>query len=461
MNAVESKITGNKLPLREVLGYIFGRSFFSTINNTVIPVYLLYFFTNVFGLNIAVAGALMATIKIVEAVAQILTSYIIDHTHTKWGQAKPYILAAGVPVGVLTFLLFSVPNLQADQKVLYAYVVYIGYAIAAALYGSANALMVVRMTRDDQERNKTASLYGIIFGIASFVVTVWFMPIVAFLGGGEVTVGFSIFSGILGAFIAIGSILTFFMAKERVKIEPHKINFIEEMKVLAKNKWGLFFILNSVLYSTAINVVAAVSVYAVYYLIADPSKIMIIYAAVLIAYPIMSALYIPILKKISKIQLMLILSIFSLIAVSFRYMLPTNVILCIVGAFAMACMDNTFMVQGNIMVTETIDEIELKYNRRNDAFTFSLNGLFGRLAYAALLVVSTNHLQSAGFDANAATQSATAFEAIRLWFNVPLIITSVTTVIGMFIMRKFAKGYPVIHTQLEQKRLKEQAELNG
>lgn len=459
MNASESKRMSNKLSVNEILSYIFGRSFFSTINNTVIPVYLLYFFTNVFGLSIAVAGGLMATIKIVEAVAQILTSYIMDHTHTKSGQAKPYILAAGVPVGILTFLLFTAPNFQADQKIIYAYVVYIAYAISAAFYGGANALMIVRMTVDTQERNKTASSYGIVFGIASFVVTVWFMPIVAFFGGGNVSLGFSVFSGLLGAFIAVGSILTFVMAKERVRIEPHKINFVEEAKILVKNKWGLFLILNSVLYSTAVNVVASVSVYAVIYLIGDPSKIMIIYAAVLIAYPLISALYVPILKKISKIQLTFILSVFSLIGVSLRYVMPTSVILCIVGAFAMACMDNTFMVQGNIMVTETIDEIELKYNRRNDAFTFSLNGLFGRLAFAALLVICTTHLQNAGFDSNAATQSSTAFEAIRLWFNIPLIITSVTTAIGMFIMRKFTKGYPEIQAQLALKKEKEQAEL--
>jgi glycoside/pentoside/hexuronide:cation symporter, GPH family len=86
MKASDSKPARNKLSLRETLGYIFGRSFFSTINNTVIPVYLLYFFTSVFGLNIAVAGALMATIKVIEAIAQILTSYMIDHTHTKWGR---------------------------------------------------------------------------------------------------------------------------------------------------------------------------------------------------------------------------------------------------------------------------------------------------------------------------------------------------------------------------------------
>ena len=35
--------------------------------------------------------------------------YISDHTRTKWGRRRPYMLAGAVPLGLATWLLYSIP----------------------------------------------------------------------------------------------------------------------------------------------------------------------------------------------------------------------------------------------------------------------------------------------------------------------------------------------------------------
>ena len=51
--------------------------------------------------------------------------YIVDHTHSKWGKARPWIARLCVPLAVCTVLMFSVPaSLEGKAQIAYMFLTY-------------------------------------------------------------------------------------------------------------------------------------------------------------------------------------------------------------------------------------------------------------------------------------------------------------------------------------------------
>ncbi|WP_186825966.1 MFS transporter, partial [Lentilactobacillus rapi] len=92
-----------KLPLLEKISYSFtdmaGNLLYVTISS-----YILYFYTDVFGISVAGAGLILLVARFFDAVSAPVWGSIVDHTHTKWGQSRPYFLWLAIPFAVATFL---------------------------------------------------------------------------------------------------------------------------------------------------------------------------------------------------------------------------------------------------------------------------------------------------------------------------------------------------------------------
>lgn len=52
--------------------------------------YVSYFAINVLGMSSLLVGNILLTSKIFDGVTDILGGFLIDHTHTRWGKARPY-----------------------------------------------------------------------------------------------------------------------------------------------------------------------------------------------------------------------------------------------------------------------------------------------------------------------------------------------------------------------------------
>ncbi|MGA0199525.1 MAG: MFS transporter, partial [Prochlorotrichaceae cyanobacterium] len=72
---------------------------------------LLYFFTNVAGLNPALAGYVLLTGKIWDAINDPLMGVLSDRTrNARWGRRYPWMLWGAIPLGVSFFLLWVIPT---------------------------------------------------------------------------------------------------------------------------------------------------------------------------------------------------------------------------------------------------------------------------------------------------------------------------------------------------------------
>ena len=122
--------------------------------------YLLFFYTDVFGLSPSKAGLVFLLAKAWDAITDPFMGYIADNTSTRWGKFRPYILFGSIPALLAIILCFTTPDLSSTGKFYWALFTYISfttlYTIMAIPFGS----MTAAMTQDMKERTSLASFRG-------------------------------------------------------------------------------------------------------------------------------------------------------------------------------------------------------------------------------------------------------------------------------------------------------------
>ena len=124
-----------------------GQLVFCVISN-----YLLYFYTDVYGLPVAIAGNIMLLARFTDAIDAPVWGIIFDKTHSKWGKSRPWFLWLCLPFAVFGVLTFLTPNLGQTAKVVYAAVTYI---VSSVLYTGINTpvtSILSALTPDPRER---------------------------------------------------------------------------------------------------------------------------------------------------------------------------------------------------------------------------------------------------------------------------------------------------------------------
>ncbi|MFR7989861.1 MAG: MFS transporter [Anaerovoracaceae bacterium] len=150
-----------KLKFRTKLSYGIG----GTADNamfTLIETFLLFFLTTVVGIEPGIAGTILAIGCIWEAFCGPISGYLSDHTESRFGKRKPFLLFAAVPAAVVTSLLFTSIDMSYGLKVFY-------YGIMTVLFWWCFAVFFVpymtwgsELTEDYHERTVLRS-YAYVF----------------------------------------------------------------------------------------------------------------------------------------------------------------------------------------------------------------------------------------------------------------------------------------------------------
>lgn len=76
-----------------------------------IPVYVYIpkFYTDVVGIDIAILGVIMLSVRLFDAVTDPIIGYASDRTRTRFGRRRPYLVLGSVLLAVAMFLLFNPP----------------------------------------------------------------------------------------------------------------------------------------------------------------------------------------------------------------------------------------------------------------------------------------------------------------------------------------------------------------
>ena len=205
--------------------------------------YLMVFYTDVFGITAAAAGTMMLVTKFIDAFTDTGMGLIVDRTHTRWGQGRPYFLIGAVPFAVFTFMTFYIPNLGSTGKLVWAYVTYCLLCTAYTVVNIPLNTIVPRLTSDIHERDILVSTRMVCAMIGTAIVMSITEPLVRFFGQGSEAKGYLVTMTVYGIAAMFIFFLTFASTKEVVPptVSSHS-SLKEDFKGLTGQAWILFLL---------------------------------------------------------------------------------------------------------------------------------------------------------------------------------------------------------------------------
>ena len=409
----------------EKLGYGLGDTasnfFFATFN-----IFLLYYYTDIFGLSAAAVGTMFLLTKILDAVSDPVMGLIADRTNSRWGKFRPYLLWAAVPYGLCGYAMFANPDLSYAGKLVYAYVTYSLMMLAyTAINVPYSALMGV-ISPSSIERTKVASYRFFCAFAAGWLVGTFVTPLKNILGRGDEALGFQLTMAIFAVVSVALFWITFATTRERVTPAPTQSNLKLDLKALLGNgPWRALFAAGIF---TLINIAVrngTLLYYFKYYVGDDGSRIFLIFdkTAVFLSLGLLAMMVgVSLTKTLSqrfeKRQLMIVLSLLNALSMALFYFTPPEqywLMVAINCAGMLAAGPTPALVWS--MYADCADYGEWKTGRRTTALVFSTVQFSHKMGLAVGAGLAGIILSSFGFVANE-TQTAASLTGIRFMFSI-------------------------------------------
>ncbi len=224
-----------RLPFYEKVGYAMGDAAANLVWRGALA-YLAVFYTDTFGLTAAAAALLFLVVRLSDGVTDIVMGMIADRTSTPMGKFRPWILWSTPFLALFMVLCFTTPDLSDTNKLIYAYITYIGLTLAYTVNNVPYSALMGVMTPDDKERT---SLSGFRFAgaFAGGLLVMGFLPdLVALFGDGNDAIGYQYTMYLFAAILIALMVITFVTTKERVTpTVDNSVSLKTELKDLSKN----------------------------------------------------------------------------------------------------------------------------------------------------------------------------------------------------------------------------------
>lgn len=455
-----------KLTSLQHIGFGSGDLAQNLIYQTV-SMYLLIFYTNVFGIAAATAGWMFLIVRIVDVIWDPVVGALVDKRNPKMGKYRSYLIMGGIPLTGFAILCFWNGF---SGSLLYAYVTYVGLSMCYTLinvpYGALNA----SLTRDTHEVTKLTSVRMFLANLGGLAVAYGIPIIVKNLSpDGKIN---SSESGnawfiTMTIYAIAGLILLIFcytQTKERVVMDEK-----DTAGVKVSDLWKEF-VRNGPLRVLAFFFITAFAMMAIgnsagsYYMIYNvQAPDMLPYFMALGSVPAFIFMpMVPAIKRaIGKKQMFYVFLTVAIIGMGMLYaisvipVLKTQIWLVLVAQFVKST--GVIVATGYMwaLVPEVISYGEHTTGKRISGIVNALTGIFYKAGMALGGVVPGLVLAFVGFDEkNPVAQSAFAEQGI-LWLVA--IIPAVLLIFAMCIISKYELSDELIdkiNREIEEKHLK-------
>lgn len=429
----------NHLRFTEKLGYGLGdtaSNFFFQVFN----IFLLYYYTDIFGIDPALVGVMFIVTKVVDAISDPVMGLVADRTNTRWGKFRPYLLWGAIPYGVLGYAMFAGPELSDPGKLIYAYVTYTLMMLAYTVINIPYSALMGVMSSSSLERTSISSFRFVCAFSAAWLVGTFVTPLKTILGGGDDALGFRL-TMMIFAVVSIALFwVTFATTRERVKPMQEKSSLKLDFKAMLGNgPWiTLFFAAIFTLMNVAVRN-GAIMYYFKYYVGDDGTPIFLIFdkTAVFMSLGLFAmvagiACTKALAIRFDKRKLLMVLLLLNAVAMAVFFVIPPEQY----GLMVFVNAVGTFIVGPTpalvwAMYADTADYGEWKSGRRTTGLVFSALQFAQKLGLAVGAGLSGFILSLFGFIANQA-QSELSLTGIRLMFSIFPAALAVASVVAIY-----------------------------
>lgn len=218
-----------KIKLKEKIGYGLG-DMATNMFWKLFSMYLLFFYTDVFGIPAAVVGTMFLVTRTWDSFFDPIVGVICDRTNTRWGKFRPYLLWLAIPFGIMGALTFTTPDWSTNGKIIYAYVTYSIMMMTYSMINVPYASLMGVMSGDPKERTVLSSYRMVFAHSGGLLAIILLTPLVEYFGndGTSLTRGWSLTAAVFAIISIVLFLCNFLWTRERVKPIVNKSNTLKE-----------------------------------------------------------------------------------------------------------------------------------------------------------------------------------------------------------------------------------------
>lgn len=432
------------------LGYLLGPSG-ALLLNAVLATYLNVYYTDVLKLTTIWGGAFLAVFpiisKVIDAITNVIMGYIIDHTKTAQGKARPWLLLSAPLLLISGVLLFVVPQGNETVQVIWVMLSYnLFYSFAYTIYNMSHNLMVPLSTRNTEQRGSLSVFNQISTIMMSGIIVALIFPMLIMPQLGVDKSKWIVTMSILSCLALPLTLMEYYFTKERVtmedinKKEEEKIPYKNLLKAIFTDKYMVLILLYFLIYTIGTQFKNLGLVYFCNYVLGTyydgKTQTMI---SVIGGIPMGIGIFAvwPLAKKFGKRNLTMAGFVLYAIGSAICWICPTNMVVVLVGQFiknigGLPC-SYVFMA----LFADVLDHLEWKNNFRCDGIAMSIYNIIAVTSVGIVTGLFNMLLSKSGYVAPslvngetvAAVQSAATKNAITFSFVGLETITAIILII--------------------------------
>ena len=412
----------NKAGFKEKIGYGLGDGASNIIWQTIM-LFMAYFYTDVYGLSAFHMGTMFLVVRVFDAFADVYAGYLADHTRTKYGQFRPYLLWFSLPFGIFGALTFYTPDFGETGKIIYAYVSYTTLSLFYSLVNVPYCAMINNLSRDAKERVSMQSYRFAFAALGGIIVSAVALPLTKILGNGDLQKGYFYGMILMGALSTIMFLMCFAMTKERYVKEVDKTQkfsgIYKELTILLKDQnWRCIFSLN------VVNLVAGIlktggAMYFVNYYLHRPDLVSVVLSIILGAKFIGSMFTSTLYGKLDRLQAYKVAMTVQAAVMIALFFVPADYIIVTCAVIGVIHFINSTAtpLQWSLL-SDIIDSVERKTGKSLSGLVFSTNIFAIKIGIAIGGAIIGWLLTLGGYIGNTPVQTESATLVIRLIFTV-------------------------------------------
>lgn len=390
-NKLNSPLLNSRVKSDEVkksekwLGYLLGPSG-ALLLNAVLATYLNVYYTDVLKLTTIWGGAFLTIFpiisKVIDAITNVIMGYIIDHTKTAQGKARPWLLLSAPLLLISGILLFVVPQGNETVQVIWVMLSYnLFYSFAYTIYNMSHNLMVPLSTRNTEQRGSLSVFNQISTIMMSGIIVALIFPMLIMPQLGVDKSKWIVTMSILSCLALPLTLMEYYFTKERVtmedinKKEEEKIPYKNLLKAIFTDKYMVLILLYFLIYTVGTQFKNLGLVYFCNYVLGTyndgKTQTMI---SVIGGIPMGIGIFAvwPLAKKFGKRNLTMAGFVLYAIGSAICWICPTNMVVVLVGQFiknigGLPCA-YVFMA----LFADVLDHLEWKNNFRCDGIAMSI-----------------------------------------------------------------------------------------
>jgi len=489
-----------KLTFWEKAGYGCG-DLGSVLFWQTIMVYLLYFYTDVFGLTAAVAGVMFFVSRVADALFDVVIGMTADRTESRWGKFRPYILFGAVPLAIAAIAAFSAPDFGGTGKIIYAYVTFLLFMFLYSTVNIPYTSLLGVISSDPVDRTSASSFKFVGAYLAGIIVSATALPFAKMFGKGnnEIEIaqtGWQTTMTIYAAAAVLFFIITFLSTRERIKpIAKEKTDVKRDLKDIVQNvPWIMLFVVTILFILFNCIRLNVTTHYFKYYVgeqavpwltsilnfgreyIANPimslfgkEKLVMLNSGETFGFEALASTFNTLGQALSLVGVLLIpwwaktfgrrkgtiiLLVTAIICTgSFIFFSPENIFLILFFQAIGSITGGPISALLWVMYADTADYAEWKTGRRATGLIFSASIMSNKLGWAFGSMIAAFILSSTGFVANVTQNAGTLFGLKAMMSIIPIIAGVAALAILIFFYRLDEKTMKTVQADLSQRRI--------